>query len=277
MPGVRVFGIVDGVQFLGLAFGIIRDDDFDRAQHGEPAQRAFVQVLADGVFEHGHVGDAVVFGDADVVGKGAQGFRRDAAPADAGDGRHARVVPAGDEFFVHELHELAFAHDGVAEAEPGEFVLMRQRTRQVEAFQNPIVKRAVHLEFQRADAVRDAFDVIAQAMGEVIHRVDAPFAAGVMMFGVADAVEQRVAHPDVRRGHVNLRAERAFAVGKLAVLHAREQIEVFLDAAVAERAFLGVAAVFVGFVRRQIADVGLAFFDRARRRIRKSGRNSREA
>ena len=82
-----------------------------------------------------------------------------------------------------------------------------------------------------------------------------------MMFGVADAVNERVAHPDVRRGHVNFRAERALAVGELAVLHPREQVEVFLDAAVAERAFLGVAAVFVGFVRRQVADVGLAFFD----------------
>ena len=55
--------------------------------------------------------------------------------------------------------------------------------------------------------------------------------------------------------------ERARAVGKLAGLHALEQIEVFRDAAVAERAFLGVAAVFVGFVRRQVADVGLALFD----------------
>ena len=72
---------------------------------------------------------------------------------------------------------------------------------------------------------------------------------------------QRVAHPDVRRSHVNLRAERTLAVGELAVLHAREQVEVFLDAAIAERAFLGLAAVFVGFIRRQVADVRLALFD----------------
>ncbi len=125
----------------------------------------------------------------------------------------------------------------------------------------------MHLEFQRANAVRDAFDVIAQAMGEIIHRVDAPFAAGVMMLGVADAVEQRIAHPDVRRGHVNLRAQRTFAVGKLAGLHAPEQIEIFLHAAVAVGRFLGLAAVFVGFVRRQIADVGLALFDQLLRVI----------
>src|SRR5208283_3096969 len=98
-------------------------------------------------------------------------------------------------------------------------------------------------------------------MRKVVHRVDAPFVAGVMMFGVADAVEQGVAHPDVRRGHVNPGAERTLAVGKLAGLHAREKVKAFLDAAIAEGAFLGVATVFVSLIRRQVADVGLAFFD----------------
>ena len=213
------------------------------------------------MFKHGHVGDAIVFGDANVVGKRAQGFGGDATPANAANRGHARVVPASDEFFVHELHQLAFAHHGVAETEPGEFVLMGQRTRPVEPFENPIIQGAVHLELQRTDGVRDAFDVIAQAMGEVVHRVDAPSAAGVMMVGVSNAIEQGIAHPDVRRGHVNLRAERTFAVGKLTVLHAREPVEIFLDAAVAVRAFLGVAAVLVGFVRCQVADIGVALFN----------------
>ena len=122
---------------------------------------------------------------------------------------------------VDELHELALAHHGVAEAQAGELVLVGQGAGQVELLENPIVERAVHLELQRADRVRDAFDVIAQAMREVVHRVDAPLAAGVMMFGVANAVEDRVAHPDVRRRHVDLRAQRARAVRELAVLHPR--------------------------------------------------------
>ena len=148
-----------------------------------------------------------------------------------------------DDVFFDELHELALAHDGVADAEPGELVLVRQRTRQVEVFENPVVERTVDLELQRADAVGDAFDVIAQAMGEIVHRIDAPFVAGMMMFRVANPVQHRVAHPDVRRRHVDLRLQRPRAVGELAVLHADEQIEAFLDAAVAERAFL---AGFVG-------------------------------
>ena len=148
------------------------------------------------------------------------------------------IVPAGDEVLVDELHELALAHHRVAEAQPGELVLVRQGTRQVELLQNPIVEGPMHLELQRADRVRDAFDVIAQAMREVVHRVDAPLVAGVMMLGVANAVEHRVAHPDVRRRHVDLRAQRAGAVRELAVLHPGEEIEVLLDGAGAEGALL---------------------------------------
>ena len=123
----------------------------------------------------------------------------------------------------------------------------------------------MHLELQRADRVRDAFDVIAQAVREVVHRVDAPLGASMMMLGVADAVEDRVAHPDVRRRHVNLRAQRARAIREFAGLHPGEEIEVLLDGAGAERAVLaravGCAAVRVGVLGGEIIHVGHALLD----------------
>ena len=63
----------------------------------------------------------------------------------------------------------------------------------------------MHLELERAQRVRDAFNVIADAMREVIHRVNRPARAGVMMFEMANAIEHRVAQPDIRRLHVDLR------------------------------------------------------------------------
>jgi hypothetical protein len=51
----------------------------------------------------------------------------------------------------------------------------------------------MHLELQRADAVCDAFQVITQAMGEIIQGIDAPLGAGVMMGGMTDAIEDRIA------------------------------------------------------------------------------------
>ena len=74
----------------------------------------------------------------------------------------------------------------------------------------------------------------------------------------ADAVDRRVAQVDVAAGHVDLRAQRARAVGEFAGAHAPEQVEVLVDAAIAERrvaAGLGQrAAVFAHLVGAQVAD-----------------------
>ena len=85
------------------------------------------------------------------------------------------------------------------------------------------------------------------------------------MGGVQDAVHHRIAKIDVGMGHVDLAAQRAGAVRKLAGLHAGEQVEVLGHAAVAERAVLarpvGRAPVFLGVLGAQVADVGLALFN----------------
>ena len=83
--------------------------------------------------------------------------------------------------------------------------------------------------------------------------------AGVMMRGVTDAIEDRIAQPDVRRRHVDLRAQGARAVGKFACFHAREQIEIFLHRTIAKRPLFAEPAIFVGLLRRHVADVGFAF------------------
>ena len=64
------------------------------------------------------------------------------------------------------------------------------------------------------------------------------FFAGARMVGVQDAVEHRVAQVDVAGRHVDLGAQHARAVRKFAGAHAAEQVEIFLDRAVAERAVL---------------------------------------
>ena len=142
---------------------------------------------------------------------------------------------------------------------------MRQGARQTEIFQHPIVERTVVDKLKGADAVRDALEVITEAVGVVVERVNAPLVAGVVVSGMADAVEQRVAQPHVGRAHVDLAAERAGAVGELAGLHAGEKIKVLCHAAVAEgrvpAGLVGSTPIFLGLLRVQIADVGLAALD----------------
>ena len=264
--GGRVFGVVDGVEFFVVVFGEVGDDDFEGAQDGEAAVGAAVEVLADAVLEDGDVGDAVVFGDADVVGELADGAGGDAAATQAADGRQARVVPAGDDVVVDERDEFALGDDGVGRDELGEFVLVRERPGEVEVFEDPVVERAVDFEFEGADAVGDAFDVVAEAMGEVVERIDAPLGAGLVVFGVADPVDQRVAQPDVRRGHVNLRAHCPRAVRKFSGFHPRKQVEALGNRTIPVLAWfprsIRSTAHEVHFLRRVIADVGFAFFDK---------------
>ena len=186
-----------------------------------------------------------------------------AAAAQAAERGHARIVPAGDIVLLDELAQLALGHDGVVDAEAGKLDLARM-VRDGDVVHDPVVERPVGLKLQRAQRVRDALERILDRVGKVVHRVDAPLVTLPVMVHVADAVDDGVAHVEVAGGQVDLRAQRAAALGELAVLHALEQIEILLDRAVAVRAHGGladVAAALLELLGSQVADVGQAFFD----------------
>ena len=120
-------------------------------------------------------------------------------------------------------------------------------------------------KLEGANGVGDALDGVALAVGVVVHRVDAPLVSGAVMAGVQDAVHDRIAHVEIRRGHVDLGAQGARAIGELAGSHALEQVEVLLDGAVAIRAvaagLVERAAMLPNLIGGQIADVGFAGLD----------------
>ena len=121
------------------------------------------------------------------------------------------------------------------------------------------------LELERAERVRDVLDRIRRRMREVVHRIDAPGIAGPVVMGPPDAVEDRIAHDDVGRRHVDPGPEHMRTVLELAGAHAREQVEAFLDWPVAERAVaasLGQrAAVLADFLGAEAVDIRLAGHD----------------
>ena len=94
------------------------------------------------------------------------------------------------------------------------------------------------LELQRADAVRDVLDRVGLAVGKVVGRIDTPGVAGTRMMRVQDAIKHRVAQIHVARRHVDLGAQNAGAVGKLAGAHAAEQAQVLLNGSISERTVL---------------------------------------
>ena len=99
----------------------------------------------------------------------------------------------------------------------------------------------------------------------VVGRIDAPLRFRLMMIGVADAVQDRIAHVDVRRGHVDFRAQAQLSVPELPGAHTREQLEAFFRLAVAPGAVgsrLGQrAAILSGLFGAQLTDIGLALAD----------------
>ena len=148
------------------------------------------------------------------IPEGADRLGRHAAPPQPGDRRHARVVPAAHVAALHQLEQLALAHHRVVEVAARELVLVRPRRRAARAsarvlpvIHHPVVERAVVLELQRAEGVRDPLDGVLERVRVVVERVDAPRVARAVVVRVADAVEDRVAHQHVGRGHVDLGAQ----------------------------------------------------------------------
>ena len=78
-----------------------------------------------------------------------------------------------------------------------------------ELVEEPVVERAMIFEFQRAQrGMGNPLDGIRQTVREVVHRVDAPVVAGPVVRDAANAVDGRVPHIHVGRGHVDLGPER---------------------------------------------------------------------
>ena len=110
--------------------------------------------------------------------------------------------------------------------------------------------------------MRDPFDRIGLAVRVIVARVDLPGIAGARVVRMQDAVEHGIAQVDVACRHVDPGAQHARAVRELAGAHAAEQVEVLLDAALAERAVpagLGQrAAIDAHLLVGLVVNVGLA-------------------
>ncbi len=255
---LRLLRVVGRLAFLFLPPRVVLDDELHRIEHGDAAGRDFVQVLAHAVLENREVDPGIRLRHADALREEAKALGGEAAPARPDEGGHARVVPALDVFFLDELDQFPLGQHDVCEIEPRELDLPRQRPLQEagplhavvsgpvlgEALVEPFVERAVVLELERAERVRDVLERVRNAVRPVVGGIDAPVVAGAVVRGVADAVHGRVAHVDVGRGHVDLRAQHVLAVGELALVHFAEELQVLLDAA------LAVGAVLAGLGER---------------------------
>ena len=103
------------------------------------------------------------------------------------------------------------------------------------------------------------FDVIAQGVSPVVHRVNAPFVAGMMVRGMPDTIEHRITKPDIGRVDIDLCPQRPRPVRKFAGFHPFKQVTIFRNGTIAKTAFFSETTKLVGLFRRHVIDVTFAF------------------
>src|ERR1700745_426087 len=105
------------------------------------------------------------------------------------------------------------------------------------------------------------FDIVAQAVREIIHRVNAPPVASAVMRSMPDPVEHGVPQPNVRRLHVDLGPQRGMTVRKLASTHPLKEEQIFLRRASTKWTLLSAYPVAVSVRRGELVHIRLAFGD----------------
>ena len=104
-------------------------------------------------------------GHADALAEIADGGGGIAPAAQAAQGGHTGIVPAGDLAALHQSPELALGHDGVVDAQTGKLNLPGTAG-QVAVLHHPVVQGTVGLKFQRAEAVGNALQSVLNGMGK---------------------------------------------------------------------------------------------------------------
>ena len=130
----------------------------------------------------------------------------------------------------------------------------------------PVVERPVILEFKRAQGMCDILDRVLNGVRVVVHGINAPLVARIVMGHMSHSVEDRISHVHIGTCHVDLRAQSLFSVSEFAVLHFCEEFKVFLDTSVPVRVIdpglIQSSAVFPHLLRSQVRYIGLPFFDK---------------
>ncbi len=82
----------------------------------------------------------------------------------------------------------------------------------------------MNLEFECADGMSYAFDVVALTMCIVIHGIYAPFVTCSMMGSMNDPIHDRIAHEHVGMRHVDFCPQNTMSIRKFTCPHSAKQV-----------------------------------------------------
>ncbi len=185
-----------------MSLRIVGDGELYRAEHRHDPLCGLVEVLPETVLQKGEFHGGGCLAHAVAFGEVADSAGGIAAAAQAAEGGHTGIVPAGDLALLHQLPQLPLGHDRVVDAQPGKLDLPGMRGHRAVG-DDPVVERAMILKLQGTEGVGDALQRVLQGVGKVIHGVDAPFVAQAVVVLMVDAVEHRVPHVEVATAQVD--------------------------------------------------------------------------
>ena len=117
-------------------------------------------------------------------------------------------------------------------------MLVRQGLREdaelFKCIQNPVIERAVVFKLQRTDRVRYIFKCVRNAVREIVKGIDTPGVAGTVVLDMSNPINHRIAHHNIGVGHINLEAQYMSAIGKLAIPHIAEELQIFCGTTIAK-------------------------------------------
>ena len=102
-------------------------------------------------------------------------------------------------------------------------------------------------------------------MGKIIHWIDAPLVACIVMVHPCYSVDDRISHIDVRACHIYLRTKHLASIRELTILHPLKQIKILLYASVSVWAVLArlceCSPVLSDLICVEITHISLSFLD----------------
>ena len=269
LPGavLGTVGVIFHGDHLGFALGIVGNGELHRLQHRHDPLGSLVQVFPQAEFQK-CVGNGVGrLGHAHPLAEVADGLGGIAPAAQAAEGGHPGVIPAGNIAVLHQRSQLPLAEHGVVDAQSRELDLPGMM-RHGDMLHHPVIKRTVVLKFQRAQRMGNALQRVLNGVCKVVHGIDAPLVSLTVVVHMTDAIDDRVAHIEVAGSQIDLGAEGITVVLKFSGAHSGEQVQTFLNGAVAVRGNgrgIQVAPVLLELLRRQLADVGQPLLDQLHR------------
>ena len=215
---LRIFLIVWYIQIFYLAFRIIGDHQFDRIQDRHHTRLRHLQIFTDTIFKHRIIYRTIALWYTGKFHKLTDGWSRKSTAAKCCDGDKTRIIPSVYHAIFYQFLNISFSGNYIGQIHLCKFDLPRRYFKFTLAY-NPVIQWAVVLKFQCTDGMTDSFYRILDRMRKVVHRINAPFVARIMVHNVCHTIQDWITHIDIWRTHINFRTENFFAIFKFSIFH----------------------------------------------------------